>query len=193
MPTSRFVCVLVFSWPINLLGGVTLRCSRSCLAIVRDVCDSDRLLSWLRAESLIVYDIFVRLPVLLWFVVAWFKGWTVPWWRIATKELLMIALISFDTASHEGRFMSKTADLWFLVEGLGVLVPMPDCFGPLDRWLGLLLYHPQENVWRPLACIVFPCWGTVDWSFIHLEDPFFSICFSYGKGYWSGRQSCAWG
>lgn len=53
-------------------------------------------------------------------------------WRTVITQLLTFALVSLVAAACDCVFMSKTADFRIVVDGLGVLVPIPE---RLDRWI----------------------------------------------------------
>lgn len=76
--------------------------------------------------------------------------------RTVIMAFLGFVLVSFFTAAHDGVFMSKTRDLCTVVDGLRLLVPMPERFAGLNIDLGLfsMIFKKALNLFRPTSRFV---------------------------------------
>lgn len=83
-------------------------------------------MDWLGTESLVVGAATVHLCVLLLFVVAQILGCRVTFVVDSHYRVLEFVLISFVAGAHEGVFRSRTANPHIVVDGLGVLVSIPE-------------------------------------------------------------------
>lgn len=106
-------------------------------------------------------------------MLCWFEDDKAHIWRISIMEFLVFALVSFVTAASDCFFMSKTAYLHIVADGLVMLVQMSDG----------LAHYTDDLDFFPIVCKTFfdlvmayvaLCSGKgVYWSSVDLGNPFF--------------------
>lgn len=91
-------------------------------------------------------------------------------------ELLDFAADSLVPAASHGSFMSKTADLRIVADGLGMLVPMLDRLAPWidDSRFSLIISRTGFDL--VLECFAFRRGQQYDLARVDLEEPFFLYC-----------------
>lgn len=84
----------------------------------------------------------------------------------------MFAWTSFIATACKVIFMLKTADPLIIVDGFGVLGPMPDGVTRHINDLGFFVIIQKIRFYLDLVYVTFCRGREVDWAFIDLEDLF---------------------